>query len=90
MVICLQIQTVLWMGGRTTCQLLNIHAISDVRQPNTNKWATDIEHSAFEDKMLIKKLKRHKLQVLIKFWQLISQEVKEYILRSINYLFYLE
>jgi hypothetical protein len=54
--ICLQIPTIFWVGGRISCQLLKVHRVNDVRQTEIHT-AEPRECSAFKAENAIKTLK---------------------------------
>jgi hypothetical protein len=61
MVICLQIHTAFYTGGRTTSLRLNVHRVSDVRQIETHTAEPLVpDPRPFEFEIAIVKLKRYK------------------------------
>jgi hypothetical protein len=84
MVICLQIPTISWIGGRTTTLLFNVHNVSDVRQievhmaeplvPGPNHLEVEIAIAKF------KKCKSPGNDQILQNW--FRQEAKYYIVAS--------
>jgi hypothetical protein len=73
----------LWLSGGTISQLLNVHAVHDVRQTEIHT----AEPSAFEVEMAMEKLKRRTSPNMDPVLaELIKAGLEQFSLRSINLL----